>query len=77
MENWSRTALHWLPSLQATTSDGHRVAGGTTGGMLRNRLAGTAGLTDALVEVARPTRDRAVHDELRGRITVIDKKAAA
>ncbi|MEW2130788.1 1-phosphofructokinase family hexose kinase [Streptomyces sp. NPDC005435] len=58
---------------------GHEVtvtgfAGGATGGVLRERLAGTAGLTDALVEVAGPTRRTiAVVDELTGDTTQLNE----
>ncbi|MYQ44073.1 hexose kinase, partial [Streptomyces sp. SID4985] len=58
---------------------GHEVtvtgfAGGATGGVLRGRLAGTAGLTDALVEVAGPTRRTiAVVDEHTGDTTQLNE----
>ncbi|MGW4494834.1 1-phosphofructokinase family hexose kinase [Streptomyces sp. NPDC004376] len=58
---------------------GHEVtvtgfAGGATGGVLRERLAGTALLTDALVEVAGPTRRTvAVVDELTGDTTQLNE----
>ncbi|MFD8911140.1 1-phosphofructokinase family hexose kinase [Streptomyces sp. NPDC059575] len=58
---------------------GHEVtvtgfAGGATGGVLRDRLAGTAGLTDALVEVAGPTRRTiAVVDERTGDTTQLNE----
>ncbi|WP_018548383.1 1-phosphofructokinase family hexose kinase [Streptomyces sp. LaPpAH-108] len=58
---------------------GHEVtvtgfAGGATGGVLRDRLAETAGLTDALVEVAGPTRRTiAVVDELTGDTTQLNE----
>ncbi|MEU9401609.1 1-phosphofructokinase family hexose kinase [Streptomyces sp. NPDC048242] len=58
---------------------GHEVtvtgfAGGATGGVLRGQLAGTAGLTDALVEVAGPTRRTiAVVDERTGDTTQLNE----
>ncbi|MFD8806369.1 1-phosphofructokinase family hexose kinase [Streptomyces sp. NPDC059597] len=58
---------------------GHEVtvtgfAGGATGGVLRERLAGTAGLTDALMAVAGPTRRTvAVVDETTGDTTQLNE----
>ncbi|MGW4564522.1 1-phosphofructokinase family hexose kinase [Streptomyces sp. NPDC004561] len=58
---------------------GHEVtvtgfAGGATGRAVRDRLAGTSGLTDALVPVAGPTRRTiAVVDELSGDTTQLNE----